>query len=111
MYHTLRYNTLSIIKLSSLINYLGFVECAVEHEGVVSIALVPNRNVVAPAPLQPRAPTIGNISMLLPLQVGTQSCYFSYILKKYLKDIYKDYVFLIEVGFKSTITGSKQFCY
>lgn len=99
------------MKLSSLINYLGFIECAVEHEGVVSIALVPNRNVVAPAPLQPRAPTIGNISMLLPLQVGTQSFYFFYILKKYFKDMYKDNVFLIEDGSKSTITGSKQYCY
>ncbi|KAG8282415.1 hypothetical protein J6590_037787 [Homalodisca vitripennis] len=41
---------------------------AYDHEGVASLALVPSRNVVAPAPLQPRAATIGNISMLLPLQ-------------------------------------------
>ncbi|XP_054266436.1 potassium voltage-gated channel protein Shaw-like [Macrosteles quadrilineatus] len=45
-----------------------FVSRELDVTSPPSLALVPSRNVVAPAPLQPRAATIGNINLLLPLQ-------------------------------------------
>lgn len=51
------------------ITTVNFTQRVTEHEvPAPSLPLVPNRNVVAPAPLQPRAATIGNVSLLLPLQ-------------------------------------------
>ena len=41
-----------------------------EEGGASSLALVSHRALVAPAPLQPRAATIGEVSLLLPLQVN-----------------------------------------
>ncbi|KAL1121940.1 hypothetical protein AAG570_003348, partial [Ranatra chinensis] len=39
-----------------------------DGEGATSLALVPHRALIAPAPLQPRAATIGEVGILLPLQ-------------------------------------------
>lgn len=72
--------------------FISYHDLVPEVEGSTSLAVVPRVGggaLVAPAPLEPRAATIGNVSLLLPLQVLLEPSLKIYtIFYKFVRDVW-----------------------